>query len=358
MQPIEVFRAGNYGAKGNYTVADLDRVVAAYDPTHHEAPAVIGHPETNGPAWGWVKQLQRSGDKLLATFNQVAPEFAEMVDAGRFKKRSASFYRDPATKQVTGLRHVGFLGAKPPDIKGLKDVQFEDEGREVAEVTFEESDMATENKQLEDSLFERLKSLLPGGKKDAGDPAPVNFTEEQLQAAINKAIAPIQTELAQYKTDFAESQRTQETVASKTRAAEAIAKLKREGKYIPAFDKLGLSVVFEELAKETEVVEFGEGDAKKKKSPLEFFVEFMESLPKIVPGGKLYNGEQASGKGAGVVQFNEGGRAAADPNSIALDTAVRERMSSKNVNYGDALTQITRERPELAKPGGASGGEV
>jgi hypothetical protein len=354
-QPIEIFRAGNYGAKGNYTVADLDRIIASYDPAVHEAPAVIGHPETNGPAWGWAKKLSRNGEILLAQFGEVDPTFAGMVEAGRFKKRSASFYREPGTGKVTGLRHVGFLGAKPPDIKGLKDVQFDDAGREVAEVTFEESDMAEQNKQLEDSLFERLKALFTPKSEPAA--ATVGFSEEQLQAAVNKAIEPFKKDIEKQKADFADSQKTQETAASKSRAADAIAKLKREGKYLPAFDKMGLSVVFDELATRTETVEFGEGDTKQKKSPLEFFVEFMEKLPKFVPAGHVYDGQQSSAKTGAVANFNEG-RSKADPNSVALDSKVRERMSSKSISYGDALSQVTREHPELTKPGGASGGEV
>ncbi len=49
---------------------------------------------------------------LSATPRQVDPAFAEMVEAGRFKKISASFYAPSASgNPVPGtyyLRHVGF----------------------------------------------------------------------------------------------------------------------------------------------------------------------------------------------------------------------------------------------------------
>ena len=49
-----------------------------------------------------------------------------MVRAGRFKKVSASFYTpDSPHNPVPGvyyLRHVGFLGAQPPAVKGLAPV--------------------------------------------------------------------------------------------------------------------------------------------------------------------------------------------------------------------------------------------
>ena len=86
------------------------------------------------------QKLERVGDRLLAKFAQVDPAFERMVGEGKFKKRSASFYRRP---DGLSLRHVGFLGAQPPDVKGLADVKFED-GAAASIVAFEEeSDMGS-----------------------------------------------------------------------------------------------------------------------------------------------------------------------------------------------------------------------
>lgn len=119
---VEVFRAGSHvDSKGQphvFTEADLDRIAASYDPATHEAPAVIGHPKDNAPAYGWVEKVWRDGPVLKADFTDVAPEFADLVSNKRFKKRSISLYPDGT------LRHVGFLGAVPPAVKGLKDVSF------------------------------------------------------------------------------------------------------------------------------------------------------------------------------------------------------------------------------------------
>ena len=52
--------------------------------------------------------------------------FAEMVQAGRFPKRSAAFYPDGR------LRHVGFLGAMPPAVKGLKNISFGNDDDAIA----------------------------------------------------------------------------------------------------------------------------------------------------------------------------------------------------------------------------------
>ena len=119
---IEIFKAGkqtdSQGREKDFTAADLDKIVSSYNPANHEAPVVIGHPQENAPAWGWVEGLKREGQVLLAKFKDLVPEFVDLVKQGMFKKRSISLYPD------LSLRHVGFLGAVPPAVKGLADIQF------------------------------------------------------------------------------------------------------------------------------------------------------------------------------------------------------------------------------------------
>ncbi|EIJ5166958.1 peptidase [Salmonella enterica] len=141
MPAIHIFKAGTHtdmhGMKLPFTQSDLAACVKAYDPSVHEAPLVIGHPKTEDPAWGWVKSLSLSGADLLAEPGQVDPQFAELVDSGRYKKVSASFYLpDSPSNPKPGslyLRHVGFLGAQPPAIKGLKQVSFGEKEEGVVE---------------------------------------------------------------------------------------------------------------------------------------------------------------------------------------------------------------------------------
>ena len=105
----------------------------------HEAPIVIGHPSDNAPAYGWVSGLSfDEGAGLEAEPAQVEAQFAEMVADGRFKKVSASFYTpESASNPAPGvyyLRHVGFLGAQPPAVKGLKPVAFAEDDEGVVEL--------------------------------------------------------------------------------------------------------------------------------------------------------------------------------------------------------------------------------
>lgn len=141
MKPFEIFRTGRHtpmnGDALQFAEGDLAAMAATYDPAKHHAPIVVGHPKVDAPAYGWIDGLAVRGDRLVATPARVDTDFAELVRTGKFGKVSASFYRpDAAGNPVPGsyyLRHVGFLGAQPPAVKGLKPVEFSDDGSETIE---------------------------------------------------------------------------------------------------------------------------------------------------------------------------------------------------------------------------------
>jgi hypothetical protein len=129
-QAIEIFKAGRHtsdrGEVLEFTAADIQAIANSYAPSVREAPLVLGHPQHDHPAYGWVKGLTATPDgRLLMSTRQVNEQFGEMVSAGRFKKRSASFYppSHPSNPSPGNwyLRHVGWLGAMQPAIAGLKD---------------------------------------------------------------------------------------------------------------------------------------------------------------------------------------------------------------------------------------------
>ena len=117
---IDVCRTGAWrdmaGREVAIDEARLDRIAGAHasaDP----APVVVGHPETDAPAFAWVDGLRRTGDRLQAKLRDVAPAFREAVEAGRYAARSIALQGDT-------LRHVGFLGGRAPAVPGLAPTQF------------------------------------------------------------------------------------------------------------------------------------------------------------------------------------------------------------------------------------------
>ncbi len=131
---LEIFRAGKHtdanGTEVTIENEDIDKIITSYNTELHEAPLVIGHPQHDKPAWGWVSSLRRRGKLLIAKLTNIAPEISQAVRKGQYKKVSASFYRPNAEQNPTTnswyLRHIGLLGAQTPAVKGLSPLKFSD----------------------------------------------------------------------------------------------------------------------------------------------------------------------------------------------------------------------------------------
>lgn len=131
---IEVFRPGTFrpmsGDPISYSAADLKAIADAYDPDLAPAPVVVGHPDTDAPAFGWIEGLDydASAGRLFANLHQIEPAFADAVKAGRYRKVSMAFFAPgQGHNPVPGTwypKHVGFLGAAAPAVSGLTPVKF------------------------------------------------------------------------------------------------------------------------------------------------------------------------------------------------------------------------------------------
>ena len=121
---FDVFKCGTHrdhsGVMRTITESEIDKAISAY--RTDSAPIVVGHPTLNAPAYGWIKDFRRSGATVQARASSVVPEFTEAVKKGLYNNRSLSFNSDGT------FRHVGFLGAAAPAVKGLEEIQFSDEG--------------------------------------------------------------------------------------------------------------------------------------------------------------------------------------------------------------------------------------
>lgn len=253
----EIFKAGIHvdrkGRQKNWTVQDLDKVVERYDPlNYHEAPIVIDHneesgPVVGGPAYGWVEALKRSGDRLLAKFKQVVPEFQDLVNKGMFKKRSVKVRPDGT------LLHVSFLGAAPPAIKGLKDHSFS----EGDEDCFCYSESIPPIKEEENMELEELKR----------QNAELLKRTAALEADNAKKDGVIQRSAHEFSEFKARSRRSE-----LEREFDAAVKDKRA---LPSWKDAGILEFMEELDDADQSFEFSEG---KKETQLGWFRKFLAGL--------------------------------------------------------------------------------
>lgn len=356
---IEIFRGGKQiDSNGREHDGDavIDRAIATFNASNHEPPVVVGHPKDNAPAFGWIEGLKKSGNKLLAKIKNVVPEFQAAVEKGLYKKRSASFYPDGR------LRHVGFLGAAPPAVKGLADIGFEDGENQI---TFEFGETNPWTWQSIADVFRRLREwIIEKEGKDAADGIIGNWDIKEVEAEKTNSQATkekeeimayteeqLQAKLDQQKKEFAEKLEAEKKQAAdeavkkvnaefveKTKQAARDARGKeitafcdtmlKDGKIIPAWAKSGLSEFMQNLEAE-EVVEFSEG---KKTSALDWFKNFLEELPKVVEFKEIASRDNDVGAG------DAGGK---------LEKLTRAKMAEKKIGYSAAFAEVQTEHPDL-----------
>lgn len=142
------------------TTEHIRGLAESYEKSGVRAPVVIGHPKDNSPAWGWVLSC-RGDDTDLYCDITVSPEFYELMEQGRFRERSVAFFN----KKPYVLRHLGFLGATPPAIKGLQELTFsDDDDYKCIAMTMDEIKNSDLTQYLAPVALFALSEVLPGVK--------------------------------------------------------------------------------------------------------------------------------------------------------------------------------------------------
>ncbi len=364
-KPIQIFKPGTHtamsGATLSFSESDLAAAAAAYDPAKHEAPLVVGHPKNDNPAYGWVASLAFIEGALDAEPVQVNPDFAEMVKSGAFKKISAAFYSPSAPNNpvpgVYYLRHVGFLGAQAPAVKGLRTPEFGDTEEGVVEFAdWGDIQNASLWRGLRDWIISKFGleeadkvipsytvSSLESDAVQETDPAPLpSFTEPQpkgdVMSAEEKArLTELEAENARLKAEqvaFAEAEKTRVRAASHASHLAFSEGLIQAGKLLPAQKDVCVATLDFMAGQET-VVEFGEGDAKQ---PLvDGLKAFLTALPKQVEFSEV-----AKAEGAGdTLEFAAPGGYAVDADRLEIhNKALAYQAAHPNTSYQTAVNAV------------------
>ncbi|MDH1055604.1 peptidase [Aquipseudomonas alcaligenes] len=373
MKPLHIFKPGKHvamsGASLNFSESDLAATVRAYDPALHEAPLVIGHPKHDAPAAGWVKSLANSAQGLIAEPHQVAPEFAEQVASGAYKKISASFYHpDSPSNPVPGvyyLRHVGFLGAQPPAVKGLRPielaegeegvVEFADFGHETSAGLFRRlRDWLIGERGLEvaDQVIPnwQIDSLIEVARRD-DDPRP-SFTEPTPPATVEPStveesnvtpeeIAALQAENARLKTQVQQHQDQQRQSRQETTHAANVAfaeELVAAGKLLPKHTAALIATL--DFAEDGDApLEFGEGDARQPVSA--GLKAIFGDLPQQIDFAEQASGARRNADNpVAELEFAEKNT---DPDRLALHARASQLAADKNIPYESAVRQLINQ---------------
>ena len=370
---LQIFKAGTHIAEDGRTLtfseADVQQIADSYDPALHEAPIVIGHPKHDDPAYGWVKSLATADDGLQAEPHQVDAAFAELVEAGRYKKISASFYLpDAPNNPVPGvyyLRHVGFLGAQPPAVKGLKAAEFADAEEGVVEFgdwgmetnatlwrRMREWLLAKFGQETADQVIPdwQIETIREAARQDDDAPriafadpenapagaSPAKPTTEENHVTPEQAAA-LEAENAQLKQQLATAEADKQKQAAAKRHADNVAyaeQLIGDGKLAPKHKDA--VVAFLNFSEADTTLEFGEGDAKQPLATA--FKSFLGDLPKVVEFGEQATKDKAAGTPESVAEFGE----SADPERLKQHQAIQAHMAEHKVDYATAARAVLK----------------
>jgi hypothetical protein len=287
---------------------------------------------------GWVSELARQGKTLVAKFSQVQPELEALAASGRYPNRSAAFYTDPQGKGPV-LRHVGFLGAVPPEVKGLAPIRFSSE--QFTSIDFQE-EITMPEKTFKEQFVEFFGELL-GKKQDAP-----TFSEGQVKDLISGAVGEVRKEFTeQIKSLKDENKSLRDQIGAnsasslKAKAVTFVERMKAAGKWLPAWDRQGVPAILENLAVSGQTVKFGEAGKETEVNAFDQMCAFYEGLAQVVPTDPVMGKHKtSSGK---VIHFNESKGVALDVASVALNERAEQIAKDQKISFAEALPLAAQE---------------
>jgi len=371
VRTVEVFRPGTFtpmsGQPVTFSAADLKALCSIYDPAGAPAPAVVGHPKTDDPAFGWASafRFDESAQRVVADIGELEPAFAEAVASGRYKKISLSLFQpnSPNNPKPGSYypKHIGFLGAAAPAVSGLKPVSFA--GDDAGTVTFEFADagalrdVAGLFRSMRDFFIEKfgleaadqaLPSWTIGWIDDAADRDPrpagsdLGFTAPSPtptpEPGMSTATAAIDAAALVEREQRLEKRERAAAHAENLAFAE---KLIGENRLLPTLKDSVVNLLngLQPVNGVTLEVSFAEGDATKTTPALDLVKQILSAQPAVVSFGAADLG----GADVGAIDFALPDGKAADPASAALHAkAVAFQAAHPGTEYMAAVAAVSR----------------
>ena len=305
---VEVFRPGTFRAMNgqDYSFSDVDvaDMASGYDPQTAPAPVVVGHPKHDDPAFGWARAFEvNEAGTLVAELGDLAPEFVQAVENGRYRKISMKFFPPDAPNNPTPgkyyPRHIGFLGGAAPAVSGLAPVQFAGDEADLVEIAFSLGE-ATEStasimRRVREFLIEKfgleaadqavpeyhIRWIEEAGKEP--DPEP-GFTDPKQEET---PMPGDPTDLQAREADLARRERA----LAHTENVQFAEGLIDAGRLLPV-QKDGVVALLDQLATDgRDEIAFSDGGAEKKTRPAQLFRDILSASPVVVPAGKTDLGD-------------------------------------------------------------------
>lgn len=163
---IEIFAVGKHNGD-EYVSADLDDMVSAFADLDFRPAVKIGHTadKPGAPAYGWITNLRRAGDKLIADFESMHDTVISAIREKSYNAVSSEIYFNLKRGGKTfrrALKAVALLGAEVPAVAGLvplHKMEFAADG-EFEKVFATESPLEVSAQAMFECLSERMASII------------------------------------------------------------------------------------------------------------------------------------------------------------------------------------------------------
>lgn len=319
LENIEIFATGTHRGR-TFTRKDLDQIAKNFSEfgAMIQPPLVLGHDEhqeilqnSGLPSLGWLTEVEvreKDGDAVLVGKFSDVPEMAKnIIQEKRYKRISAELYEDfqeDGKSHGLALRRVALLGADIPEVKTLADVVALSE---ASSLVYAFSEGGTEMDPNQD-LVKRL--------------AEVEKRNKELSDALAK-----------------------ETVEKhRTSISSFCEELKREGRFLPRWDEMGIKKFLETLDS-SKTAKFSEAKEAKQLSALEWMKEFMRALPQLV---KLE--EIATQNPELIASMKQSGETASKALDLAAQTHMAEELKKgRKLTYVEAVREVAKANPALVE---------
>ncbi|MFH5044446.1 hypothetical protein ABWM37_15785 [Klebsiella michiganensis] len=361
---LAVFAPGTHTAMDGRTITftpeDCIDLANSYDPSVSEAPFVIGHPSLTAPAYGWAERLEYRDGIVYAAPRQVNPAFAEAFNAGSYKKRSLSIYQpDSPGNPKPGhfyARHVGFLGAVPPGVKGLPDAQFAEASGDNGPLEFalpwEADNLASLFQSIRDWVIQettieqadsiipqwRIQSILDSATDERKSISPLAYAEE-TNVDPNKKTTSTATDFAEREAALAareaklaadeEVARTRQLEEKRTATVAFADGLVKGGSILPR-QKTAIVEVLMNLSQEP--LSFSEGETTISQSPEALLREILSTKPAVV------NFSEKTGTADEPVDFADASALA----TAAQNYQAEQAKQGRTISMTDAVNHVKK----------------
>lgn len=184
---IEIFATGTHNGD-KYTEQDLDDMVAAFSSLDFRPAIKVGHTkDTPGsPAYGWVTNLKRIGEKLYADFESMHDSVVEAIRNKAYDRVSSEVYfnlKRGGKSFRRALKAVALLGSEVPAVANLvplHKMEFAESGFEGVHACEQELEVPVE--ALVATLSERVAGLIQSINEKEFDMKTVAQVKAEIKA--------------------------------------------------------------------------------------------------------------------------------------------------------------------------------